>query len=809
MKRRNFALFAVFLAVTLVLPSLAASSQRTPALASTNAVAEDDGPLLGAIELMGTNVDAWGGVANVIATVQNATHYGYSHVDALEAVVTDQMADDDGYVAQSTFQLSGTVPFPNGAIGGPMAVLQVWIRPVIEVPMEASLADFADLSEAEAISLAEEYASVYETALSIELDRFLTVEQSENYYWSYGEASESLEGSSYQIAFVGLFDIPVGDAVMSDFLDLLADYGGFMGVVDAAGWPDIYTQATEVYLPSHWRPAHYDPGSMVTDLLGRSGDNYIRAHASHVDLVEVVQSAVAAQVSFFEPGVVEAVAGDESFSLLDYLDETGTITSKMTEDPSAVAVSIVGGAAPASLDIEGIPADWMSVDDTFEIPESVMIPGGIVVPAGSTVSDLITTYLSHMPRELALMVNDGIESLDPTILDGFVDSLWGSPIPLVDIKQMILNMDFSTDFPETPIIELDVDLLALVMERAGMTPDQLISRIDDSLAATNPIAAIVEAFVSYFDSYGMLDILTPSIYSDPAALEGYLNTFIAGIQQFMGDFAGVDFPAEFQTKEAIATFVEEHWDITLGALWTAMAADDNDAIKDAFYNILDDDNLQEHITPYLMADLGASLVGGIGFEIAINTNFTHFFDLDADLTMTFDADPDSISFDGPYLVVSKTPTTRTVNVGNVIEYTITVHNYGSARAYDVKVLDGMSSGLDGVREFYWTRDTLDAGAEWEITYSVAATDGGLYADLPAICVYFNTTLASFNPNIAETWTGSAFYTWSAPGYQILIQGTGGGFWDNIPTEIFGIPTLYVGIGGVGAVAVIIILVRRR
>jgi hypothetical protein len=147
-----------------------------------------------------------------------------------------------------------------------------------------------------------------------------------------------------------------------------------------------------------------------------------------------------------------------------------------------------------------------------------------------------------------------------------------------------------------------------------------------------------------------------------------------------------------------------------------------------------------------------------------------------------------------------------VSVGGLVEYTINVHNYGDATAHDVKVLDGMSAGLDGARDFYWTRATLAAGESWNITYSVTANDAGLYMDMPAWCVYFNTSLSTFDDATAEYWDGASFYTYSAPGYMILIEG---GAW--IPSEIFGIPTLYVaaGVGGVAVLGVALLMIRRR
>lgn len=812
MIRKNIMLFAAFVAVTLVMPMMAGSSNSAPVLVSSSHAVSSDGPQVGTIEVMGTKVDAWGGVYNIIASFQNATHYGLSHVDALEDVVTGQMTTDDGYVQSGTFAFLGLVPYPNGAVGGPTATLQLTVMPVIEVPATRADVDFADLSAEEAITIADEYVAIYETALGINMERLLTVEMPIITYFNYGMDSKEISANTYQMNYIALVDTTTGTAAMEDFLDILSDMGGFMNIVSGADWPLLWTQTTEQYSATHWLEHYYDPGFFVGALLG-SPMPYIRAHASHTDLVETVQSGVFAEVAFQEPGQVDAVAGDETYSLANHVGYTDNIVNKMYEDPTAISISIVGGVAPGPLDIVGMPSDWLVADDQFEIPEEVEIPGFGSLPENTTISEIITTYLSHMPREFALMANDAMTGLDPTILDGAIDSFWGSITAYPDFRQQILSIDFSTDFPETQIKEINGDLLALLMAQMGMNPDALMSRVDATLLAENPAAAIVEAFINYFDAYGILHILDNDNYGTPDALEAYLNTFGDGIENFLSDFAGIDLPTEFQDKEAIALFVNEHWDILLQALWTAMANDDLPTIKDALHDILDDENLREHIIPYLMADIGASFVSGLGFEFGINMNFslTSFVDLNvADLVLTFDADPEGITFDGPFLSVTKGAATRIVSVGETVDFFITVHNYGSATAYDICVLDGMSSGLDGVREFYWTRDSLAAGATWNITFTVTATDGGLYQDLAAWCVYFNTTVASFDPDTAETWTGSALYTTSAPGYQILVTG-GGGFWDNVPSEIFGIPTLYVagGVGGVAVIGVALLVLRRR
>ncbi|MHA2143468.1 MAG: DUF11 domain-containing protein [Candidatus Thorarchaeota archaeon] len=813
--RRNNLLLAAFVVTTLVLPVIAGSSRGTPTTIISSSVVAEDGPNVATIEGMASYVDAWGGVYNIIASIQNTTHFGYTHTSALEAIVTNQMQTQDGYVSSSQFAFSGLTPFPNGAVGGPMAVLQLNINPIWEVPATLENAALTDLSTSEAIALAEEIVAVYETALGIDMERLETIKNPQYQYFGYGGVDDS--GYSYMMTYIDLMTASEGETAMPLFLNRLATLGGFMDLADSPDWPLLMTSAVEAFLPYHSLPFYDYSSSFVGNFLAGTGDIYIRAHASHTDLVEDVQGGVVCYVGFNEPGVVDAVMGDETYSLKDHVGHTSNIQTKMDQDSSANSISAIVGASPGSLTIPELPASWISLDDSFEIPSEIVLEPYLYIAENTTLGDALREILSALPKGMALQLNDAMMGVNMTdIEDGVnmvIDAIWGGPAGFMDLKTLILSLDLSdpAQFPMTPIEEINFDLLAEIMAQAGMDPDALISRIDETLAATNPVAAILEAFIDYFDTYNLLDILAPAVFADPVALEEYLNTFIDGVATYLKDFAGIDLPTEFQNKEEIAAFVEDHWELTLGALWTAMAADNLAGIKTAIVDMMDMENLAEQFIPYLMADLGASWLGGIGFLGAANVDPVSmtFEPLNvADITLTFDADPDALAVDGPYLVVTKGTSNRTVNVGDIVDFTITVHNYGSETAYDIRVLDGQSSGFDGEREFTWERTTLASGATWTIEYSVEANDGGLFADYPAVCVYFNTTLSTFDPNTAELWPGTARYTWSAPGYQIQVLGGGANWWEG---TILGIPTLYVaaGVGGVAVIGVALLIVRRR
>ncbi len=816
MKRRNYLLLTTMLVVTLVMPAVVVNNRTSMPYTTPLSIAQPASTTyaLGTLEYMMNNVDAWGGVNDVILSMQNATHYPNAHVQLVEDVMANQMATEDGYVKSSVLSVNGMVAFPNGIMGGPMITLVLKVVPVLIVPENRADTHFATLTIENAIDLAEEVVDVYESELAITMSRLTINEMNVSYEFSYNVVPPvDCHGIGYQLTYVTLLTASQGGMVIPTFLGRLALMGGFMSMAGAPGWIPLQTAAAEAIMAAIWLPHYQEPDPAVMELLGHTDGVYMRAHSSHNDIYNRVNTLLIGAASLQEPGYVEASAGYETYSLKQHVGYTSNIKNKMAEDSSAYSISMVVGTAPAAaLELEGWPADLVSINDQFKIPVNITIPGGIVIPANSTVSDIIRTYLSYMPIDFAYMVNEQLGMIDPTAGDYIIDSLWGGTYPLPDFRDMLRSLNFST-MPQTAVKSINFDLLSQIMARAGMNPNALMSRLDTTLATTNPLMAIADAFVKYFDSYHLLDLLANETYGDPVALEAYLNTFIAGFEQFLKDFAGADFAEQFQTKEGIAEFVEEHWDIVLQALWTAMANGNLTAIKEAIHEILDPTNIQTHVTPYLMADLGASLVGGIGLFGGINLdkNTVSFPDLEninvEDLVLKFDADPEGLEIAGPYLIVTKHVTSRAVDIGTNVRFNITVHNYGNATAYDIKVLDSATAGFDGEREFYWTRDSLAPGDSWLISFTVEANQTGLYMDMPVICVYFNASLSGFDPNDSMAWGGTARYTWSAIGYQIQVVASGG-WWEG---TILGIPTLVVvgAIGGAAIVGVMILLVRRR
>ncbi|MEM4736093.1 MAG: hypothetical protein QXS20_10305 [Candidatus Thorarchaeota archaeon] len=813
----------LFLALCLVFtvggPMLARETVVTPQFVVMNdrVVHSSSGPHIGTIEGITTEIDAWGGVTASIVTLQNMSHYNHVHIGKVTDKISAQLSSKDGFVATVTFSLSGLTPYPNGVVGPPIATLDLVVLPVVIVPAVRTDVYVADLTTLEAIQIADEIVSVYEGDLNINLERLWLSRSTFYTYFDYGVPQMLLEGNMYRMQYVAQLSSAAGSNTVSAYRSILAQMGGFMSIAGGTDWNNLLTTAAEMVQAAYWLPDYCSPsGFMVSELLESYSGAYLRADPVHTDLVTEVQYAAIGVVGFTQPGVVQAVDGDETYAIADHLGFTGPIKNKMQEDPSCQSLSVVMGFAPGSLSIDGIPSQWYSIDDQYRVPEEIELPGGVVIPPNSTLSEIVRLLMTYMPIEIGLLLNEEIGSIDPTAFDEFVDYLWGGgATTFPNMSEWIHQMNFSEI--ETAVEEMNLDLLASLMAGAGMNPNALMDRIDDTLYSQDPIAALVKAFFDYFDYYHVFDILDNDTYPNMPSVNDYFSTLGNAVKQFLKDFAGFDLPSEFSTKAEFAAFVQQHWEISLQAIFTAMTSNDAAALKTAIQNALNVENLQQHITPYLMADLGSSMMNGIGFAIAINTDFSSgvYGLLADDLVFTFEAELDSLVIDGPFLSVTKihyiagqsgTSAASSVKVGDKITFNITVKNYGSETAYNVKVLDGMSAGLDGDREFYWTRASLAPGASWVISFEVDAVEAGLFMDYPVICVYFNASLSEFDPSDPMAWGGTARYTTSARGYMVMISTPN--WWEG---TIFGIPTLYVvaGIAGAAVAGVAILLIRRR
>ncbi|MGY5874851.1 MAG: hypothetical protein RTU30_03815, partial [Candidatus Thorarchaeota archaeon] len=808
---------------------------------------------VGTIEAIVSAVDPWGGVTNAVGCIQNASHYGYSYVDNLQTVTERQIAEENGAVSSVYLEMNAQTVYPNGVVGPPTAIIYLQVIPIYEAVAEQTQPNIVTLSLDDAYDLAEEIVSVYETALSLDFIKMGTY--SMEYYYGFSSYI-----NVYHMAFVATPTAAIGLNAMTTLRMRLSQLGGFMSLLAGSTWPDSISHIVEAYLPAQI-PTDYPYYSMFNPIYfyqGMGGPYFARildpAYMYEVEL----QAGIAGGIFFYDPDSVTAVTGDESYSIAADVGYSGQIQNKMYEDNSVSSISAIAATTPSYLEMSGIPTDWEVIDDDYDMPPMYVtylqyFPGG---PLSEFIEFMGTAY----PSSLLGSYMYPLAYLEPWSFDYTIDSLWGDyPYTPVDLKQYLLDFDYSGYSAYIPVGDINIDLLSDLLSSAGLTPTVLVDYIDPTVAEDDPIEALILAFLAYFDNYNLLDILDDTVYPDPIAVEQELNTAIDGIASIIEDFSGIEVAPDFANKEAIAEFVEDHWDITLQALWTAMASFSNDTtpIKNVAHDILDKTNLMEHILPFLEMDLGTAIADGMGVALAVNYEYNpityqyHYRPMSGDVELEFDLDLDSSLFSGPFLLVTKDASPRTVALNGDVGFTITVKNLGSASAYNLKLLDGMSPSFDGDREYYWTRNSLAAGQTWTVPYTVSASSAGVYMDIPAICAYFNQSLDTYvstpttptasvvpgpssslsnttystywytttvtetwyttwdttytwqppppyyPPTIPNYWSGSVFYTMSQPGHLITVGGSGFELWE-------GTGLVLVVAGGAGVVIVIFV-----
>jgi len=778
----------------------------------------EDFERIGAFEGIVTQIDPEGSVRNAIGSFQNASYYGITYTADYQAAAEGQMATGTGYVAAAQLEIAGRAVYPTGRIGDAFAMLTLIVNPIIVLPAAPASWYLSEPTLAEAQELADEFVAIYETDLLIEFTRLTTYRQ----YVSISFNSSYTTGDGYLLQYVSFPDETDADTAMGNMRTRLGELGGFMDLLDGTGWPLERTSFAETIFFSHsseeswyYTPPYYNPLYMYPSVMYA----YVRADASFPDYIETVQTGILGVAGFDEPDYITDGAGDETYSLKQHIGYTGDIESKMFQDTTMNSISSIVAVTPSHLEFSGIPTDWDTVGKDWRMNGTgdFYLPTGGTISANSTAEEIIHAMTVSYPFAFATMLNMSISTLNPNMFDYFIDNLWMSPGPFPDLREEILDFDWSMVFTGFPFEELNQDALRMIMEQAGITPDSLMSKVNETLIEENPMQALIEAFISTVDSYHLLDILENTTYSNPYVLEGFLNDYIEDIGIFIANFTGVELPSSYATKEAFAALIEDHFGLVLQGLWDAMAdfTGDTTNIKTAVQAMIDPEHLAIETVPYFMADMYSAMISEYDYKMAVNFELPIMGASEPwepallwisadDIVLTFDLDLSTMDFSGPHCTIRKS-VPQVMKLGSNVTVTITVENIGDAAAYDLKILDGVTTGFNTDKQYYWNRASLAAGATWEVTCSYSPESIGTFVEVPAILCYFNATLASFAPDDMENWGGSARYTISAVFADRRVDVAQ--WWEE---DLFGIPMTIIIAGGIGAaIIVIIIIVKKR
>lgn len=817
--------------VTMLIIPIAAFS-RTPTINKVEApignsapAAQEDFNNIGTIEAIVTQIDRWGTVKNAIGSFQNASYYGYEFTQDIQDIVEDQAATEDGFVSMAQLEVSSQSVFPNGVVGSPMVALTLMVNPIIVLPAVASNLYITDVSFEEAVSLADDVAEVYESALGVNLDRLTTVAQMNYVYYYYGSYDVYDYVNFYIVQYIGILTDAEGNTALNAMQDRCSTLGGFMDLVGGNKWPLADSAFSETLLFHHISDYYnyYSGHNMPIYFMNSMGRAFVRADASYPERIESFQTGIVTVAGFTDVNYITNGAGDETYSLKQHVGYTGDIESKMFQDDSTNSISAIGAVTPPDLSVSGVPEDWDCVDQDFSFDQEdpLYTPFGYL-PGDATMEEIMELMVVQYPYYYAYYMNEGILSMvDPHMFDIYIDALWGtSGYEFPDFKEEILDMDWSMVTTGAPVEDMNLDLLRAIFDEAGINPDSLMDRIDDATFEDDPMLAFIEAFIDCIDSYHLLDILVNTTYSDPVALESFLNGYIDDINNLLGNFTGSDLPSNYRTKEAFAALIEDHFGLVLQGLWDAMADFDGDtsAIKAAVTAMINPNHLSEETVPYFMANMYSSMMVEYDYLMCINIPITEMFVYDpefdpelywlstSDIVYTFDLSVNSITYEGPHLIIDKALPNK-LAVDTTVSVVITVQNIGTGTAYDLKILDGVSMGINSDKQYYWNKASLAAGETWTVTCEISPEVVGSYMEVPTILCYFNATLASFNPEAYESWNGAAMYTFSAVGEKVNIVNEA--WWEG---DVLGVPlTIIIAAagGGVIIIVVIAIMVKKR
>ncbi|TFG97729.1 hypothetical protein E4H12_07910 [Candidatus Thorarchaeota archaeon] len=816
--------FVSILACMLLIP-IASMTATAPSVGLSapierrSAPAEDsDFDRIGAIEGIVTQIDPEGSVRNAIGSFQNASYYGISYTAAYQAAAEGQMATDTGYVAACQLEMAGRSVYPTGRVGDAFIMLTILVNPIIVLPASPAMWYLSEPTLEGAQVLADEFVALYETDLSVEFERLISMKQLSSLYFN----STYSSCDSYILQYVSFPSASDADTAMSAMRIRLSGLGGFMDLLDGTGWPIERTSFAESIFFDHKSEESafaHPPGLNPIYMYPSTFSLYVRADASFPDYVEDVYTGILGIAGFDTPDYITDGVGNEAYSLKQHVGYTGDIESKMFQDLTINSISSIVAVTPTLLEINGVATDWDFVgkDFTFNSSSPISLPTGGSIAGDSTADEIIEAMMVSFPVSYAMGLNMSISMMDPNMFDMIIDNLWTYSGSFPDFRQEILDLDWSMVFTGMPYEELNQDALRMIMEQAGITPDSLMTQVNETLLEENPMQALVEAFIQTIDNYHLLDILENTTYSNPYAIEGFLNDYIDDISTFIANFTGVDLPSSYATKEAFAALIEDHFGLVLQGLWDAMAdfTGDTTNIKAAVQAMIDPEHLSIETVPYFMANMYASAVSEYDYGMYINFALPDMGSMEPwdpqllwlssnDIVLTFDLDISSLDFEGPHCTIRKSVPER-MTVGNNFTVTITVENIGDATAYDLKILDGISIGFNTDKQYYWNRATLASGETWAVTCTYSPEVIGTFVEVPAILCYFNATLASFEPGDMENWDGAAMYTLSAVFSDRRVEVEQ--WWEG---TILGIPTIIIIAGGIGAaILVIVIIVKKR
>ncbi len=778
------------------------------------------------LEMLTMNIGSEGGLSVNVVSVQNASHYygatcaAGNHFKEAQIVTREQIEGNVGYVTELAIEAVSQFTALTGEVLGPALIVDAVVSPIYVIPDDTSDPYVTSLNWTQAFSLAKEVLMALVGSVITWPESSVPI-----VYTIPQNATVDNEGDIEEITYTLYRIIDIVFSTIGDYedvahlLDILASMGGFMSIVNSTGWPvddsgcGLILKRVDRASPSLMNGIGIYPGPIAVRHEAET------APGPDEDCDSMIMGRASLYLDHYHSWEDVSV-----WSLLDYLDYDGPLMNKMYEDPSACSLSIIGATGPNGMSVQGVPDEWLRLDDMpsypFEIP--LEKDGGVIMP-GTEDYDV----LMRLVNQLGSVSSETNYTVQGRGIVKWFNDAWG---PSFDwswgegqagshmIRDILIH-------PQGHLFDIPSPLLSLAIF-GNLDNGDGVYWIDPD-GALGPV--LFDALLRSIDSYGLISLLENGSWG--AEFNASIASKGFGFIDSLFTEYGISLPAlTGWNRQEMKKFLSENWDETVqvfaGSLISSLSA--QSARIDGTWIAKEPDELWLLFNQTISDgfDVRPTLVNGLDDFCAVNLDTTYnetahsydkaspqlFMSTDIGMSFSLDSEP-TLEISLSYLKITKTcslgQVTKQLYPGNTMWYNITVTNMGVETAYDVRIIDGICPGLrsyDASSPVLFKLASLDPGESWSTQYNITPTNPGVYTERRAICIWFNASIDAVAPD-ARAWYRD-YDSMSEPGGPIEVLASNP-ILDWITASTMGVPHFVYLTVGVVVLVVAAVVVRRR
>ena len=775
------------------------------------------------VEMLTMNVGSEGRLSVNVVSVQNGSHYygdtstSGTHFKEAQTAIREQAEEDVGYVTEIAIEAMTQFTALTGEVLSPAVIVDATVSPVYVIPDTAGDPYVTSLNWSRAVALAREVfdALIGDVITWPESTAPIVYSIPQNVTVDYEGDIHQITYTQYRIVNVVFSPVlPYED--VEHLVDRLASMGGFMSLLNSTRWADDGSACGMVLR----RVDRASPKLM--NGIGVSPVSIAIRHEAMSGLDDGCDTMVMGRASICtdEHQIWEDVS---VWSLLNHFGSDGSLMNKMYEDPSACSLSIIGATGPNGMTVQGVPEEWLRLDDMpaypFEIP--LEKDGGVIMP-GTEGYDLLMRILNQLgsvsPETNYTVADRGKVKWFNDVWSPSFDWSWGegnAGTPM--IHDILIH-------PEGCLLDTASPLLSLAVFGTHEQGDGVYWIDPDRELGP----ALFEALLRSIDCYGFIPLLENGSWA------AEFNASIASkgfgfIDALSADY-GITPPAiAAWDLQEVKEFLSENWDEVVQVFSRYLVADlsAQSARIDSTWTAKEPEELWLLFNQTISGgfDIPPALVNGLDGFCAVNLHADYneidkaydsaspllFQSTNIGVTFHLDAMP-LLDISQSYLKITKTCSlgrqNKEVYSGSRLWYNITVSNLGLETAYDVTVIDGLVPGLrvhDVSSPLLFRTASLDPGENWSVEYEVSPTIPGIYVEMRAICLWFNASIDDVALDARAWFRDSDSISEPGEPIQVLWSGPTGNWFTG---STMGIPNfVYLIIAFV--VPVVVILAARR